>query len=328
MAPAVVMLPSEREVDVTLFVALVAFAVGVVIVVVATERLLDGLVGLARVARVAPFVAAAVLSGVEAENVAVGLAAGSRGASDVALGTAFGGAIFLLCAALGLGAIIAPLRVRLPRGVVLLLPGSAALAGLPILFARTPRWTGAALLLAFAAAVAYLAVASRDHQFLSARDGDDDEDGQKARSVRFLALITFAGIAAITAGGELVAYGAEAVIRVAGLSAGLVGVIITPAAIEAEELIRQVVPARRGRPDVSAGNAVGTVIYFLLFNLGLIALITPVSVPDYVPVLDWPFLLGASSIAALFLLRGGVGRAQGAVLVAVGIAFAAFQAFL
>jgi cation:H+ antiporter len=311
---------------VTLFVALLAFVAGVVVVVVATERLLDGLVGLARAARVAPFVAAAVLSGLEAENVAVGLAAGSRGASDVALGTAFGGAIFLLCAALGLGAIIAPLRVRLPRGVVLLLPASAALAGLPIFFPRTPRWTGAVLLLGFAAAIAYLAMASRGHQFLSVGEGEGDNEHEPPRSVAFLAFITLVGIAAITAGGELVAYGAQTVIRVAGLSAGLIGVVITPAAIEAEELIRQVVPARRGRPDVSAGNAVGTVIYFLLFNLGLIAVLTPVSVPTYVRALDWPFLLGASVIAAALLLRGRLGRAQGAVLLAVGVAFAVLQA--
>jgi cation:H+ antiporter len=311
---------------VTLSTALIAFVAGVVLVVIATERLLEGLVGLARAARVAPFVAAAVLSGLEAENVAVGLAAGSRGASDIALGTAFGGAIFLLCVALGLGAIIAPLRVRLPRVVVLLLPTSAVVAGLPILFPTTPRWTGVVLLFVFAVAIAVLAGASRNHRFLSA----DAEDGggvsvQRDRPVKVLALVTFLGIAAITAGGELVAYGAETVIRTAGLSAGLIGVVITPAAIEAEEVIRQVVPARRGRPDVSAGNAVGTVIYFLLFNLGLIALFTPVSVPPYVRELDWPFLLAGSIVAAGFLLRGGLGRMSGALLVALGVAFAILQ---
>jgi hypothetical protein len=46
-------------------------------------------------------------------------------------------------------------------------------------------------------------------------------------------------------------------------------------------VIRQVVPAQCGRPDVSAGNVLGTVIYFLLFNLGLIALLTPIAVPTY-----------------------------------------------
>jgi cation:H+ antiporter len=78
------------------------FAVGVVIVIWATERLLEGLVGLAGLLRVSTF-AIAVLSGFEAENVAVGLAAARREAAELALGTVFGGAIFLICVALGLG---------------------------------------------------------------------------------------------------------------------------------------------------------------------------------------------------------------------------------
>ncbi|MBJ7594916.1 MAG: hypothetical protein JF886_08655 [Candidatus Dormibacteraeota bacterium] len=100
--------------------SLVAFLGGVVVVVLATERLLKGLVGASRLLRVAPFVASALLAGLEAENVAVGLAASSRGDAEIALGTAFGGAIFLVCFALGIGALIAPLRFSLPRGI----PGS------------------------------------------------------------------------------------------------------------------------------------------------------------------------------------------------------------
>ncbi|HVC77573.1 MAG TPA: hypothetical protein VND96_13765, partial [Candidatus Micrarchaeaceae archaeon] len=84
-------------------------------------------------------------------------------------------------------------------------------------------------------------------------------------------------------------------------------------------------PTKRGRPDVAAGNAVGTVIYFLLFNLGLIALLTPVTVPGYVRTLDWPILLLSSMLAAAFLLRGKVGRVEGAVLVLVGTGFAILQ---
>jgi cation:H+ antiporter len=115
-------------------------------------------------------------------------------------------------------------------------------------------------------------------------------------------------------------------IRLGGVSAGLIGVVVTPAAIEAEEVIRQVIPARRGRPDVSAGNAIGTVIYFLLFNLGLIALLTPVAVPSYVRVLDWPVLVGSSGVAAACLLRGRLGRPEGALLLTIGVVFAVLQA--
>ncbi len=306
--------------------AVASFVVGVVIVVAATERLLRGLVGIATAARVAPFVASAVLSGMEVENVAVGLAAGARGSADVALGTAYGGAVVLLCWALGAGALIAPLRVRVPRGVVLLVPGAALLAGLPILFPATPRWSGLLLLAAFALALGYLAHASRDHPFMDDAELRDaaEEPMSRAAAVAW----TLVGLAAIAIGGELVASGAEGLITMLGLAAGFVGMVVTPLAIEAEEIVRQVVPARRGHADVSAGNAVGTVLWFLLFNLGLIALVTPVTVPAHLRNLDWPVLVAAALLAGAFLLRGRVGRAEGVVLVAVGLLYAALHAMV
>jgi len=171
-----------------LLVAFGAFALGVAIVIVATNSLLGGLVGIARAARVAPFVASAVLSGMEAENVAVGLAAGQRGVSEVALGTAYGGAIFLLCIALGVGALIAPLRVSLPRGAVAMVPAAAVLAGIPIAFSPTPRWSGLVLLVAFAVAMASLVLMSRGHRFMDSEEVREAEE--KPRSLPAVILLT------------------------------------------------------------------------------------------------------------------------------------------
>jgi len=306
--------------------ALVLFAAGVAVVVWATERLLEGLVGIAMVLRVAPFAVSAVLSGMEAENVAVGLAAGSRGAAEVALGTVFGGGIFMACVALGLGAMIVPLRVRLPRRVLVLFAAAPVLAGLPLIAGTTPRWTGAVLLLAFAVTLVEVLRASRRHTFMES--GEVAEAGEKRRPLWLAALLTLLGIGAITGGGELVASGATRLITDVGLGAGLVGMVLTPAAIEAEEVIRQVVPARRGRHDVSAGNVVGTLLWFVLFNLGLLALATPVRVPRLTRELDYPFLVGASWLATAVLARGRVGRTAGAVLVALAVAYAILRGLL
>lgn len=303
----------------TPLLAVAAFVAGVALVVVATERLLEGLVDVADGLRVAPFVASVILSGLEAENIAVGLAAGQHGAADIALGTSFGGATFLLCIALGAGALIAPLNARLPRGVVLLVPLAALLAGLPILFDATPRWAGLVLLVAFALALGYVIRASRGHRFTAP---DLERPARPPRGLGRAALTTAVGLAGIAVGGELVSVGAEGLVSTVGLGAGLVGMVLTPAAIEAEEVIRQVIPAQRGYGDVSAGNAVGTVLYFLLFNLGLIAVVTPVTVPIQVRVLDWPFLVVAATLAAVALLRGRVGRLEGAGLVGLGFLFA------
>jgi cation:H+ antiporter len=306
----------------TPLLAIALFVVGVVIVVVATERLLEGIVDVAAALRTAPFVASVILSGLEAENIAVGLAAGHRGQAEIALGTVFGGATFLLCIALGLGALIAPLHARLPRGVVLLVPAAAILAGLPIAFGETPCWTGVFLLAAFGLTLAYLVRASRGHRFTV---DDEERDAGPGRSLAKAALVTAGGIIVIAIGGELVAVGAEGLITTVGLSAGLVGMVITPVAIEAEEIIRQVIPAQRGYGDVSAGNAVGTVLYFVLFNLGLIVLLTPVAVPEGVRILDWPFLVLAATVAAVFLLQGHVGRIGGATLAGLGVLYAALH---
>ena len=59
----------------TPLVSVVLFVVGVLLAIWATERLLEGLVGLARAVSLSTFAIGAILSGFEAENVAVGLAA-------------------------------------------------------------------------------------------------------------------------------------------------------------------------------------------------------------------------------------------------------------
>ena len=112
------------------------------------------------------------------------------------------------------------------------------------------------------------------------------------------------------------------------LPAGLIGMVATPAAIELEEVIRQAGPARQGRPDVSAGNLVGTILSFVLFDLGLIALVAPVHVSPLTRTLDWPFLIAGTWLAALFLRRGGVSRAEGAVLLALYAVYVGAHVFL
>ncbi len=298
---------------------IVLFVIGVLLAVWATERLLEGLVGLSLALHFSAFAVGAVLSGFEAENVAVGLAAGGTGAASVALGTVFGGAIFLVCVALGLSSLFFPLKVSLPRGILLLFAVCPLLPGLALFGPEMPRWSGAVLLLAFLAAMAYLIHVSRTQNFI---DADEVEEAQEKQRPLWLALLlTLVGIIVISVGGEMVARGAEGIIASFGVPALFMGMIVAPAAIELEEVIRQAVPTRKGRPDVSAGNLVGTLLYFLLFNLGLIALLTPLRVAPTVRELDWPFLILVTWLATVFLWRGRVGRVAGASLL---VAYAAY----
>src|SRR5262245_35577701 len=324
-------------------VAFGAFLLGVIVVVWSTGRLLAGMVGLATLLRLAPFAIAGIFSGLEAENVAVGLVAAHGGVPDLALGTVFGGGVFIVCIALGLGAVLVPLRVRLPAGVLVGFAVTPVLAGLALIGASTSRVAGIVLLAAFALGLGSLVIASRTHpspprtptggfegesvfHFL----GSDEvrEAAERPRRWWLPPLLTLLGIGAITAGAELVTFGAQRMISRFSFPAGLIGMVLTPAAIELEEVIRQAVPARAGRPDVSAGNLVGTVLYFVLFNLGLIALAAPVPVSPLTRTLDWPFLVAATWLATVFLARGGVSRRQGAVLLVLYAVYVAAHVVL
>ena len=101
----------------SVFLALVQFLGGAALVIAATESLVKGLAGILRALRIACLSPARCCRGLEAENVAVGLAAGHAGLVEVALGTVDGGAIFMLTVALGLGVLVAPLKVQLPAPV-------------------------------------------------------------------------------------------------------------------------------------------------------------------------------------------------------------------
>jgi cation:H+ antiporter len=310
----------------SVLIALGLFLAGALLAIWATERLLEGLVGLATALRLSAFAVGAVLSGFEAENVAVGLAAGGSGTAPVALGTVFGGAIFLVCVALGLGALLFPLEVQLPRGFLLVFAVSPLVAGLALLGSSTPRWAGIPLLAAFIAAIIYLVRASRGQQFLRSHEVDEAQEEQ--HSLGAAAALTLLGIVVIAVGGELVAHGAMGIVDTLHVPVLLMGMVITPAVIELGEVIRQAIPTKEGRPDVSAGNLVGTLLYFALFNLGLVALLTPVRVDPLVRKLDWPALIIVTWLATIFLWRGRVGRVGGVLLLSAYGVYIMLHAFL
>ena len=82
-------------------VGLAALAGGIVLVIWAADLLVDGLLGVGRALRIAPFVLTVVLSGFETENLAAGIAANTRGFPGAAAGTFLGGVTFLAFAVAG-----------------------------------------------------------------------------------------------------------------------------------------------------------------------------------------------------------------------------------
>lgn len=292
-------------------VGLAALAGGIVLVIWAADLLVDGLLGVGRALRIAPFVLTVVLSGFETENLVAGIAANAKGLPGAAAGTFLGGVTFLAFAVAGLGGVIAPMRVVLPPRFALWI----AAAPLPLLVlaedGHLSRVEGAVLVGWWVVSLVGLAVSGRDLL------ADESAEQVRRPGVRLLA-----GLGLLTGGGWLLGEGLKSTVRHLGISATLLGNTAVAASVEAEEVARVAVPARRGRPELALGTIGGTIVHFAGLNAGVIALVKPLDLGDdtthfYLPVAA----ISPAILAGVLLVRKRLGRVEGAALIALYVAY-------
>jgi cation:H+ antiporter len=295
-------------------VGVIVLVVGVGVVVVAADAFVDGLLGVALALGIAPFVLSVALSGFETENLAVGIAANAKGLPGAAAGTFLGGVTFLSFAVAGLGGLIAPIRVTLPVRFAVWM----AISPLPLFaFAvdgHLSRLEGGLLVVWSILALIGLARSGRDLLV------DEDEEER----VRWPGLRLLVGLAALTGGGWLIGQGLRTTVRQLGVPQTLLGNTALAAAVEAEELARFAVPARRGRPEIGLGNIAGTVVHFAALNAGIIALVKPLTLGTDTTRFYLPVAVASPAILALVLVvRKRLGRVEGAALTGLYVAYVA-----
>src|SRR5437870_522747 len=81
---------------------------------------------------------------------------------------------------------------------------------------------------------------------------------EKPAAGRFPLVRVAAGLALLSGGGEVLGEGIRRVVSHLGISDTLLGNTAIAASVEAEEIGRVAVPARRGRGDLALGNVLGT----------------------------------------------------------------------
>ena len=264
-------------------VALLLLAAGLGLVVAGAEAFLDGLLASAARLGVSAFAITVAISGFELENLAAGIAANAKGLPGAAAGTFLGGTTFLALGVSGLGALIAPVKVRV-RSAALAWTAAAPLPLVALgLDGSLSRIDGALLSLWFAIALTGLIRAGRDLL-------EPEEPERKRHPFAWL----LGGLAVLTAGGELLAEGIRGAVDRLGISQTLLGNTVVAASVEAEEVARVAAPSRRGRGDLAIANIAGTIVHFAAFNAGVIALIDPLELDAATRHLHLPVAAGAT----------------------------------
>ncbi len=292
---------------------LLLLVAGLVLVVAGAEAFFTGLLASASRLRISAFVLAVVVSGFERENLAAGIAANLKGLPNVAAGTFLGGTTFLALCVTGLSAVASPIRAPLP-GPVLAWSAAAPLPLLAVgLDGSLSRTDGAVLVVWFSVCLAGLVYSGR-HVMGSTLS--------RARRLPFLRML--AGLAVLTTGGWVLGEGMRRVVANVGIPESLLGNTAVAAAVEAEEVARVAVPARRGRGDVAIANVLGTIAHFAAFNAGVIALVRPLELDSATRDLHVPVAAGSVAVLVVALwTKRGLNRLDGALLLTAYAAYVA-----
>lgn len=288
-------------------VAPLLLAAGLVLIVGGAEVFFAGLMSAASRLQVAPFVLVVVISGFELENLAAGIAANVNGFGNTAAGTFLGGTTFLALAVAGLSAVVAPFGADLPRPIL----AWTLVAPLPLLAlgldGELSRVDGSLLVAWFAVCLTGTAYAGRSLT-----------SGPVPPPRRFAVPRIVSGLVLLTVGGQVFGEGIARILARFDISQSLLGNVPIAAAVEAEEVARVAVPARRGRGDIALGGVFGTIIHFAAFNAGVICLVRPIELDSASQDLHLPMAAAAVLLlVACVATRGGVNRAAGGVLLAV-----------
>lgn len=143
----------------------------------------------------------------------------------------------------------------------------------------------------------------------------------RARMVLHVVLL-IVGLAVLYFGAEWLVAGASRIALAFGVSPMIIGLTIVAFATSAPEFVVTLLSTLEGSPDLGFGNVVGSNVANLALIVGAACLVFPMGVERSVLRRDYPIMMVAMVIAALFALEGHrIGRIEAGVLLAILVAF-------
>ncbi|WP_226042045.1 sodium:calcium antiporter [Natrinema sp. DC36] len=141
------------------------------------------------------------------------------------------------------------------------------------------------------------------------------------RSGLFNLGIAVLAVIGLTIGSGITVVSAEGIFVAFGISGLAFGATVLSFIASIEELALTVEPVRRNQPELAIGNVVGSTVFYMTANVGIIALLHPISTGGDVLAVHWPFLAGCVLVVTLMLARGRVTRVGGVALFGLYIAY-------
>jgi cation:H+ antiporter len=300
---------------------IVSIVAGLVILIVAADRLVIAAVRIAKVLDVSAVIIGAVIVGfgTSVPEFAVSAVAAAEGKIDLAVSNVVGSNIANLTLVLGVAGVIVVLRCAhsVIRREGLLMLGSVSLLALMLIDGSLSRWEGLVLSVAMVAAVLILVRWSKGSGVTESElPGIDATDVRIGRE----ALFGFAALVATVVASQVLLFGVEGVGAELGFSVVLMG-LITGVGTSLPELSAAIASARRGETDLILGNVLGSNTFNSLGVAGLAALIGPGST-EAIGLWLVAVMVAVAVIAGVFAYtRQRISRIEGIILLVTFVGY-------
>lgn len=301
--------------------------VGLGLVVLGADWLVNGASSIARRAGISEFVIGLTIVGfgTSCPELVVSLTGAIEGNSDISVGNVVGSNIFNVLFILGLTAMVLPVgmtdknrRIDIPitLGVTILLVilGITGSMSGPVI----SRWEGVLMLLVFSAYLFYC--------FKSDSKDEFSETQQATLSITKSIALTLTGLAGLIFGGDLFVDSATALARQIGVSDKFIAVTILAGGTSLPELATSLVAAIKGKEQLALGNILGSNVFNAMMILGLSSVITPLSFAS-MTIVDIITLVLSAVLLLIWAYTGRknrIDRREGAAMLLCYVAYNVF----
>lgn len=301
--------------------------VGLGLVVLGADWLVNGASSIARRAGISEFVIGLTIVGfgTSCPELVVSLSGAIEGNSDISVGNVVGSNIFNVLFILGLTAMVLPVgmtdknrRIDIPitLGVTILLvilgiTGSMSGPGIS-------RWEGVLMLLVFSAYLFYCFKSDSKDVF--------SETQRATLSITKSIALTLTGLAGLIFGGDLFVDSATALARQIGVSDKFIAVTILAGGTSLPELATSLVAAIKGKEQLALGNILGSNVFNAMLILGLSSVITPLSFAS-MTIVDIITLVLSAVLLLIWAYTGRknrIDRREGAAMLLCYVAYNVF----
>src|SRR5688572_2293336 len=231
------------------------------------------------------------------------------------MGSVLRGAMVAVALAFGISALVAPMVfAQVPPQVLAVQMLSVVLFAGLVMDGQLSRVDGGLLLVGFGLAVLYLVRLGRRGLDItpSGEVGHRLQKGNIPGKWPSLGLFILS-LVAIVVGSELLVSGAQTLLMRFAIADLPFGMTILAFLVSIEELERELPAARQGRPDISFGNVLGSILAFFLCNAGIIALVQPVPIDHAVLRFYLPLAFITTALVSGLMLTKRVPRWAGGV---------------